>query len=99
MADKITTTNTLAIGVEYTRTEGDKAGQVHTIYFKLPNPKSNLTAQQIKNATENLLTIQGNNGTPFWTDPNTGEAMSDAKIATAYTEIVTTRNYDIGVDD
>lgn len=99
MADKTTTTNNLVISVESTRTVGDKAGQKRTINFKLPNPRNNLTEQQIKTATTPLLTVQGNNSTPFWTDPDTGTAMSDAQIASAYTEIVTTVEYDIGVDN
>lgn len=86
MADKITETRTLNIGVEYVRATGDKAGTKKTTYFKLTNPKENLTEQEIKNATESLLTPQSGNVNPFWTDPDTGEAMSDAKIFTAYTE-------------
>lgn len=98
MADKTTTTNNLVISVESIRTFGDKAGQKRTINFKLPNPRSNLTETEIKTATTPLLTKQGNNSTPFWTDPDTGQAMSDAKILSAYTESVTTIEYDIGVD-
>lgn len=99
MADKVTNTNNLVISVEYIRTDGDNAGKQRTINFTLPNPKSNLTEQKIKEVTEPLLTVQGENATPFWTDPNTGEAMSDAKIATAYTETVSRVELDIGVDD
>ncbi len=86
MANKITETTTLNIGVEYTRVSGDKAGSKRNVYFKLTNPKDNLTEEQIKAATENLLTTQSGDTTPFWTDPDTGEALSDAKIFTAYTE-------------
>lgn len=88
MADKITETNILGIGVRYiSEVDPDTSIATYkTIYFKLNNPKSNLTAQEIKTVTEPLLEVQGGNTTPFWTDPRTNEAMSDASIYTAYTE-------------
>lgn len=95
MADKTTETYTLGIGVEYVRVTGDNEGKTKTTYFKLPNPRDGLTEQAIRTVTEPLLTVQGENGTPFWTDPDTGAAMSDAKILTAYTEYQKVTEYDL----
>lgn len=99
MADKVTEETVLGIGVEYVRVAGDKAGDTKTTYFKLPSPKGALSEALIRQVTEPLLTVQGENTTPFWTDPDTGEAMSDAKILTAYTEWKREIEYDLEVPE
>lgn len=100
MADKITETRILAIGVKFISEVDPDTGiaKYKTNYVKLPNPKNNLSAQEIKNATEPLLVTQEGNTTPFWTDPRTAEAMSDASIATAYTEYTKVTEFDLGLE-
>ena len=79
MADTVSTSNILGVGLEYMDTETLKA---KTTYLKIPNPKANLTETQIKNAVSNL--ISGENPILLTTQ---GEPFDSATaITTAYTE-------------
>jgi len=53
MADKVTTTKTLGVQVEYLDTSADKK----TATFKIPNYKSNLTESEIKEKFQPFLNI------------------------------------------
>lgn len=93
MADKITNTNTLGIGVEYLYSKpGEPVGLIiKTTYIKLPNPKSNLDKETITNAAlpfaQNILKA------------DTGAPLSNTTISTAYRETQTTTELDIGIID
>lgn len=93
MADKITTENILAIGFEYTDSETAKA---KTVYLKVPNPKNNLTEQEIKDTARGL--ISDNSTHPILLTPQGEPFDSATAIATAYTEITTKRELDIGIE-
>lgn len=94
MADKVTETNILAIGVRYI--DDAEAETKKTIYLKLPNPQNNLTEQQIRTVTEPLLQTQPEQAGAFWTNPKTGENFeSDATVYTAYTEWQRVLEYDL----
>lgn len=103
LADKITETNILAIGVRYISeyaTDAGEADKKKTIYLKLNNPKENLTAQQIKNVTEPLLQTQPEQAGAFWTNPITGENFdSNASVFTAYTEYQKIIDYDLEIPE
>lgn len=88
MADKVTTTNTLGVGIEYPDAE---KGTIKTAYLKIPNPKIGLTESQIKNAVGNLLTAE------ILKDIH-GNVISTTAIATAYTETQEVVDLDIGVE-
>lgn len=91
MADTITNTNTLAVGLEYTDTTTDT---VKTVYLKVPNPKSGLSETTIKNTIQKF--ISGEN--PILKTPQFQDFDSATAIATAYTETVQRTDYDIGID-
>lgn len=91
MADTITNTNTLAVGLEYTDTTTDT---VKTVYLKVPNPKSGLSETTIKNTIQQF--ISGEN--PILKTPQFQDFDSETAIATAYTETVQRTDYDIGID-
>lgn len=94
MADKIVTTNTLAVGVRYMT----EKGTLKTIYAKIPNPKNNLTEQQIRAATEPLLAQQSGQVGAFWTNPETGTDFdTDATVHTAYTESQSETTLDLSI--
>lgn len=89
MADKITESTILAIGVEYT---DETSGNKKTSYIKTPNPKSGITETQIKTAMQNYLT---NN--IFVNDDLS--PLTDASVSTAYKETTRRTEYDIGYFD
>lgn len=91
MADKVTTTQTLGIGLEYTDTE---TTTTKTVYLKVENPRTGLTKQQI---TEQALKfISGTN--PILMTPQAQQFDSSTAIATAYIEDVEKTEFDIGVE-
>lgn len=79
MADSTTSTFILGVGLEYEDTETAKT---KTTYLKIPNPKDDLTEQQIKTAVHTL--IDGEN--PVLLDSYGNAFNSNTAIATAYTE-------------
>lgn len=89
MADKNTEQRILAIGLEY-----EKDGANKTAYIKIPNPRNNLTEQQIKEATQKLL----DGAEPILRSTTGAPLDSSTAIVTAYTEYVKTTEYDIGVE-
>lgn len=89
MADKITTTKTIAIGFQWT----DTNLQEKVTYVKFPNPKANLEKSSINDVFNALAGTQSypailldKNGQRFnkWTD--------------AYTETTVETIFDIGVE-
>lgn len=90
MADTISTENTLAIGFEYTDSE---TNTTKTTYFKVPNPKDNITESQIRQAAQQLIS----SATPLLLDKNANPFDTSTAIATAYTETTTKRELDIGL--
>lgn len=79
MADTITTTNILGVGLEYV---DDETQRTRTTYLKLPNPKSDLTEQQIKAGV--LTLIDGTE--PILKDINGNAFNTETAIATSYFE-------------
>lgn len=90
MADKITESTVLGIGIEYTTASYDTD---LTRYIEIPNPRSGLTETQIKTAMQNYLT--GN----VFLDKKTGDTLVGANVKTAYTERTKIIDYDIGFFD
>lgn len=74
MADSITSSTELSIGLDYVNIDGNQ----RTIYLKLPNPKTGLTESQIKTQMTTFINSQ------IVLDP-TGEPFSTTSIGTAYT--------------
>lgn len=98
MADKITETNILAIGVRYISEYATEAGgtdKKKTIYLKLNNPRQGLTEQAIRTVADPLLTTQEGQEGAFWTDPKGGNFDSSASVFTAYTEYQRIYEYDL----
>lgn len=93
MADKITEGTILAIGLEYegVSSEGPKT---KTAYVKVPNPKSNLTEQQIRTVALQLISGEG----AILRDAEGDDFDSDTAIVTAYTEYEKKIEYDLGLD-
>lgn len=87
MADKVTTTKTLGIQVEYLDTAADKK----TATFKLPNYKSGLTESEIKTKFQPLLNLL------FFEDEN--ETTPNKTILSGYVEDVEKVELDIGWND
>lgn len=87
MADKVTQTKTLGVGIQH----GGTTTQT-TTYIKIPNPKQNLNESQIKTAVQLYISsgILGN------TD---GGTLINPVVKTAYTETVETTDLDIGFSD
>lgn len=90
MADKITTTKTLGIGVEYI---SGKTNAEATKYIKVPNPRTGITETQIKTAMQNYLTGD------IFLDEYTLDPLAGASVKTSYIETVTKTDYDIGFFD
>lgn len=90
MADTVSASNNLSVGIEYINSED---GAKKTGYIKIPNPKSNLTEQQIKNQVGAVIT---NN---VLIDEYDEPVTDTSKILTAYTTAQTIRNLDIGYGD
>lgn len=89
MADIVTTTRTLGIGIDWTDAE---EGKDKTTYLKIANPKNSLTESEIKTAVGTVLT----NG--ILLDAKGGALPTDTSIiSTAYTEDQEVIEVDIGL--
>lgn len=96
MADKVTSTNTLAVGIEYD--DNTKSTGKATKYVKLPNPKSNLSESQIKTVFEPLIVTRTVDDVPqYFFGSNSTGALDDYNpiVKTAYTEAVETIELDL----
>lgn len=91
MADKIKEGTIIAVGVEYTNEEDKKKN----VYVKIPNPKNNVTEEQIKSIFQEQI-IGG--ATPLFIPPDGGTLDSDTAVFTAYREYTREVEYDIGVE-
>lgn len=87
MADKITTTKTLGVQVEYLDTAADKK----TATFKIPNYKSALTESEVKTKFQPLLDLL------YFEDEN--EETPNKTILSGYVEDVEKVELDIGWKD
>lgn len=87
MADTITRTNTLAIGIQYV----DSEAKEKIAYVKIPNPREELQESAIKAAGQKLIDN-------ILLDPEGGEFGTDTKVETAYTEKVTIEELDLGLE-
>ena len=98
MADRITETKILGIGIqnnaeEFDPNTGDLVNSTAKVqYIKLPYPKDGLTEQQIKSAVQVGITSR------IYIDDRGVEFSTDSSIVTAYTEYQTVTAVDIGVD-
>lgn len=92
MADKETITKTLAVGIQNKSSAYDELNPAKTQYIKLPNPKDQLTEQQVKSAVQTGLNYE------LWIDSKGETYSSDSRITTAYTEFQSVRAVDIGVE-
>lgn len=94
MADTITASKTLDIGIEYEYGSADEPNRKLTTTIKLKNFKSNITESQIKTAfdQQNVLIYgyDGNDNPQFVTPEN---------IYTASTTNQTINNLDVGWED
>lgn len=90
MADKVTTTNTLGVGIDWYDSETAKT---KTTYLKLANPKNSLTEQEIRTAVGTLITND------ILRDAH-GESLSSSTsiISTAYVEDQEVIDFDIGIE-
>ena len=91
MADKIETSSTLSIGIRNTNGY-DEENPAKIQYIKIPNPKTGLTEEQIKTATQTGITNR------IYIDDKGVVYASDSKIVTAYTEYQTITTVDIGME-
>lgn len=91
MADKITTTKTLAIGFQWTDTDLKEK----ITYIKVPNPKPNITKTNIDDAF-NSLAGQGSYTNAILLDKN-GQKFD--RWTDAYTETTIETVFDIGVEN
>lgn len=89
MADSITSSSELAIGLDYPH-QNEETGttSTRTVYLKIPNPKSNLTEQEIKTAMTTFINQQ------IIFDPD-AQAFSTTSIGTAYTQAETKIDIDL----
>ncbi len=87
MADSITSSSELAIGLDYTITENEQTKN-RTTYLKVPNPKTNLTESEIKTAMNTFINQQ------IILDPD-GKAFSTTSVGTAYTQNETKIDIDL----
>ena len=91
MADTITTSSYLSIGIKNTNGY-DEENPAKMQYIKLPNPKVGLTEQQIKTAVQPGIEAQ------IYIDDKGVVYASDSKIVTAYTDYQTVTSVDIGME-
>lgn len=91
MADTITTSSYLSIGIKNTNGY-DEENPAKMQYIKLPNPKVGLTEQQIKTAVQPGIEAQ------LYIDDKGVVYASDSKIVTAYTDYQTVTSVDIGME-
>lgn len=89
MADTVTSTSDLAVGLDYPNASGTGT---KTVYLKIPNPMNNITESQIKSAVGTALTNK-----IFLNEY--GDEIPTSAISTAYTENQTINNLDIGYSD
>lgn len=89
MADKYTMTNELSVGVEYRDSDDNKK----SIFFKIPEPKGNLTEETIRAAVGTAL------GTGIFMDSTGTVTLSAADIYTAFSTSETINDLDIGWDE
>lgn len=89
MADTVTQTRILGVGIDWYDTEEDKN---KTTYLKIPNPKNSLTESEIKTTVGTLLTNRILNDAK-------GNALETETtiISTAYTEEQEVIEVDIGI--
>lgn len=87
MADSITASTIIAGGFEYTDAE---KGTTKTLYIKLPNPKEDLNAEQVKEAFNSIITNK------ILRDPYAQE-LPENSLATAYIEEQEVTDIDIGI--
>ena len=92
MADSITTSSYLSIGIRNTASQYDEENPAKIQYIKLPNPKVGLTEEQIKTAVQPGIEAQ------LYIDDKGVVYASDSKIVTAYTDYQTVTSVDIGMD-
>ena len=85
MADTVSSSNSLNVGLEYL----DENAKTKTITLKVPNPKANITESQIKNAMNNFVS------SGFLLDP-LGNAFSSSSVATASTVTEQKIQLDVG---
>ncbi len=93
LADIVTNSNILGIGLEYTKTED---GSKKTVYLKVPNPRQELTEALIKEKTNLLINGQGT-ANPILLTPDGQKFDSSTAIVTAYTETSEKIEFDIGI--
>lgn len=87
MADSISSSSELAVGLDYTKDE-EGVLKNRTVFLKIPNPKSNLTESQIKTAMNTFINQQ------IILDPD-GKAFSTTSVGTAYTQNETKIDIDL----
>lgn len=92
MADKVTNTNIIGVGLEYTK-QAD--GSQKTVYLKMTNPRTDLTEATIKEKVN--IFIGGNE--PIFLTPDGQHFDTETAITTAYTETVQRTDFDIGVSN
>ena len=88
MADSISSSYDLSVGLDYITGDGKGGVGTKTAYLKIPNPKANLTESAIKTAVGNFI------NTNIVTDEE-GNAFSTSSIATAFTTAEEKINIDI----
>lgn len=95
MADKVTQTKILGVGLEYYHedTESGKDG-MKTVYLKIPTARTGLTKEQIDTA---ILGLIGGN-TPILKTTYGDPFDTSTAISTAYTESVSKTEIDIGIE-
>lgn len=93
MADIVTNSNILGVGLEYTKTDD---GNKKTIYLKIPNPRQELTEALIKEKINLIINGQGT-ANPILLTPDGQTFDSSTAIVTAYTETSEKIDFDIGV--
>jgi len=90
LADSITSSFELSVGLEYLTGDGTSSGgtAMRTVYLKIPNPKENLTESEIKTAVGSFINQK------IVTDEE-GHDFSTTSIATAFTTSEEKINIDI----
>lgn len=88
MADSITSSFELSVGLDYVTGDGKGGIGTKTAYLKVPNPKTNLTESAIKTAVGTFINQK------IVTDEE-GHDFSTTSIATAFTTSEEKINIDI----
>ena len=92
MADSITSSSYLYIGIKNTNGYYTEDNPAKMQYIKVPSPKIGITEEQIKTAVQPGITNQ------IYVDDKGVTYASDSKIVTAYTDYQTVTTVDIGTD-